>query len=91
MSVAQQFAGVDGAFDRAAGCNSASTAAGWAAAGPRRRFHRADEGAHELSVHIGGNGVHVDALCREEIAGFLDAIDTGRLDIDLLEAGRAKF
>src|SRR5690348_8412961 len=65
-----------------------SVAAGWSAASClRRRFYRADEGAHELSVHLRSDGVNIDAMAGEEFAGVFDAIDASGFEGYLLEAG----
>src|SRR3972149_11301909 len=50
-----------------------------------RRLARAHEGAHELPVHLGRNGVGVEARPLEELAGVLQAIDARGLDLDGLE------
>src|ERR1035438_6902876 len=62
-------------------------AAGWAAAGLGGGLHGADKGAHEFAVDLGADRVHVDSRLGEELAGVLDAVDTGGFEGDPVEAG----
>ena len=61
------------------------------AAGFRLWFHGADEGAHEFSIDLRGDRVHVDALAGEKFARVFDAIDARGLDVDGLEASRCEL
>ena len=46
-------------------------------AAPARLAYGADERAHEFSVHLRRDGVHVDALPGKKFPGILDAVDCG--------------
>src|SRR5579859_2353302 len=74
------------------GQNRPSVAASRAAAGFRvQRLHGADEGAHEFSVHLRRDRIRVNSLGGKNVARILGAVDAGRLDFDLLEAGRGQL
>ena len=51
-----------------------------------RRLAGTDEGAHELAIHLGGDGLGVDPRSGQELARVLHAVDPGRLEVDGLEA-----
>src|SRR5271155_1892137 len=69
-----------------------SLAAGWAAAGFLwLRLHGAHECTHELSVYLGRNRIHVDVLAAEELPSVLYAVDSRRLDLNVLESSRCEF
>lgn len=53
------------------------------------RFHSTDKSAPEPAFDLGCDSVHVDVLAGKERARVFDAIDTGGLNLDLLEARRA--
>src|SRR2546423_12064885 len=57
----------------------------------RARFHRTNESAHEFSVHLRSDGLHVDAFACEKLFRVLQTVDTGRLQFDLLESGSREF
>src|ERR1700676_1597255 len=66
--------------------------AGWAAA----RFlslwlDSSHEGTHELSVHLRCNRIHVDVLAGKKLASVLNAINSGWLNLNRLEAPRCQF
>src|ERR1700694_604603 len=50
-------------------------------------FQRAHKCAHELFIDLRCDRVHVNARRREELSSVLDAIDSRRLDLDLLKSG----
>ena len=54
-------------------------------------FHGADEGAHEFFVGFAGQGVHVEALARQEFAGVVYAVDACGLNVYPLEARGVEF
>ncbi len=51
------------------------------------RSDRAYERAHELALDLRRDGINVNVLADEEIAGVLDAIDARRLHLDGTKAG----
>src|SRR5207247_10679748 len=63
---------------RGAGAGATSASAG-------RRLAGTDEGAHELAIHLGRDGVGVDPRSGQELARVLHAVDPGRLEVDGLE------
>jgi hypothetical protein len=57
----------------------------------RARLAHPDERTHELAVHQGRNGRHVDPLAVEELPGVFAPIDASRFRVDGLEAGRGEL
>src|ERR1700758_4300856 len=55
------------------------------------RLNGSEKSAHELSVDLRSDGVHVDSLPREEFAGVVRAIDARGLDFNLCETGRRQL
>src|SRR6185295_13579541 len=55
------------------------------------RLAGADEGAHELAIHLRRDGLGVDPGAGEKLARVLDSIDPGGLDLDALEAGAGEL
>ena len=49
-------------------------------------FHCAHKGAHEFSVDLRCDCIHIDALLCEKFARVLDFVDTSRLNSDLIES-----
>src|SRR6266852_2948933 len=56
-----------------------------------RGFAGANERAHEPVRHLGRDGIDVDPRPRQEVPGFLDAVDASRLKVDSLEPGRCEL
>src|SRR2546430_1841253 len=54
----------------------------------RTWFHRPNKGAHEFSVHLRSDCLHVDAFTCEKLFRVLQTVDTGRLQFDLLKSSR---
>ena len=54
------------------------------------RLFGADEGAHEFAVDLRGDGIGVDSLGGEKLAGIFDAIDSSRFDGNLLKVRRVE-
>jgi hypothetical protein len=64
-----------------------SLAAGWATAGLLwLRLHRPHECAHELSVYLRRNRIHIDVLTGKELTSVLYAVNSGWLNLNFLEA-----
>src|SRR5256712_6075364 len=51
------------------------------------RLLRPDERAHELTIHLGRDGICIEAGAGEELARVLDPVDPSRLEVDRPEAG----
>src|SRR6266545_27769 len=51
----------------------------------------ADEGAHELAIHLRGDDVGVESRSGQELARVLRAVDAGGLEVDGLEARLRKL
>ena len=69
-----------------------SLAASWPTA--RRsllRLHSPHEGTHELPINLGSDGIEIDVLSGQELTSVLYPIDSGRLDINLLETSRCEL
>ncbi len=53
---------------------------------PHVGFVGPDEGAEELLVHLGSNGIHINAGVSEELAGILDVVYARWLDGGVFES-----
>src|SRR5271157_3328301 len=58
---------------------------------PSGGLHSADERAHKLAVHVRGDGIHIDSLSGQELAGVVDAVDARGFHFDPLETGRRQL
>ena len=54
-------------------------------------FHRADECAQELAVHLRRERIHIEALTGEEFTCIFHAINAGRLDFYVRKSGGRQF
>src|ERR1051325_8881502 len=77
-----------GRHDSASGAALVAIPADRSSSVPLRGLAGADEGAHELAVHRGGDRRDVDAFAvAQERARVLGTIDPRRLEVDRLEPG----
>src|SRR6476620_6195915 len=68
-----------------------SGTATWSAARHRCRFFRADEGADELSFRFFSQRSDIESLTGQESPRVLDAVNSRRLDIDIVKSGFGEF
>src|ERR1035437_6151179 len=54
-------------------------------------FHCPHKGAHELALHLRGDGIHINALAGQKCPCVLNIVNSGRLDIDAFKSGLRKL